>query len=52
MRRLMKPESRLNAKSCPGTGNFRAGGKEDHGSDDRPGMIGSKKESFGGLHGL
>jgi hypothetical protein len=48
----MKPESRLNAKICPGTGNSRAGGKEDHGSDDRLGIIGLKKESFGGLHGL
>ena len=50
MRRLMKPESRLNAKICPDTGNSRAGGK-NHGSDDRPGMIGLKKESVGGLHG-
>jgi len=28
MRRLMKPESRLNAKICPGTGNSRAGEKK------------------------
>jgi hypothetical protein len=27
MRQLMKPESRLNAMICPGTGNSRAEGK-------------------------